>query len=384
MIRFVVIVLTLAALSFSAFAGRASGQFVSEQREKTLRSLIPDAELAANPRLILYTEREMPRAYQFAGPGDRVAGFHDANHNISGDAGEAQKGHGFGGNGNVEFPWRRPGGTDRTQGVDSFKFILLPIGKPIVWFTADRGPDCDNNLGITRLYQWRFPIGTKIGEVLTWKIGRYDYPFELRIRERLADQWAVDILRPYPTAESLLAAVSGLSDFAGKATLIQHLATTKPLPVRTLADREHRSQMAINVKAAVDELPPIPDDVTIKLLAVRPWQSALGETWRDACFAPSGAITPVGYEATFLGSDQTSCKRCHESAGQHVSEFDEPRQWYGFIRGSDQILSFHPVQPSCISGNGGYITAKIRNIPGVIERYEPSKHLKDSYQELKP
>ena len=57
MIRFAVIVLTLAALSFSAFAGRASGQFVSEQREKTLRSLIPDAELAANPRLILYTER---------------------------------------------------------------------------------------------------------------------------------------------------------------------------------------------------------------------------------------------------------------------------------------------------------------------------------------
>lgn len=381
MIRFAHMALLLVALHGS---GVASGQFVSADKERVLRSLIPDAELAANSRLILYTEREMPRTYQFAGPGDRVAGFHDANHNISGDDGEAQKGHGFGGNGNVEFPWRRPGGTDRTQGVDSFKFILLPTGRPVVWFTADSGPDCDNNLGVTRLYQWRFPIGTKIGEVLTWKIGKYDYPFELRIRERLADKWTIDILRPYPTADSLRDAVSGMSDFEGKAALLSHLASKQPLPVRTLADREHRSQMAINVKAAVDELPAIPDAITVKLLSKRPWQSALGETWRDACFAPSGAITPVGYEATFLGTDQTSCKRCHESAGQHVDTFDANRDWYGHVRGSDQILSFHPVDPACISGNGAYQPARMRSIPGVIERFDSSRHPAEVYQELKP
>lgn len=381
MIRFTSIVLLLVTLNG---VGVASGQFVSADKERVLRSLIPDAELAANPRLILYTEREMPRTYQFAGPGDRTAGFHDAYHNISGDPDEAAKGHGFGGSGNVEFPWRRPGGTDRTRGVDSFKFVLLPTGRPVVWFTADSHGDCDNNLNVTRLYRWRFPVGTKIGEVLTWKIGKYDYPFELRIRERLADKWAVDILRPYPTAQILIDAISGVPEFEGKAALLKHLASKQPLPVRTLADREHRSQMAINVKAAVDELPAIPDAITVKLLNKRPWQSALGETWRDACFAPSGAITPVGYEATFLGTDQTSCKRCHESAGQHVDTFDAPRQWYGFVRGSDQILSFHPVEPSCISGNGAYQPARIRNIPGVIERFDPQRHHAEVYQELKP
>lgn len=381
MIRFAIIVLTLAALSYLPLAGRASGQFVSEQREKTLRSLIPDAEIADDPRLILYTEREVPRAYQFAGPGDRTAGVHDAMHNISGDADEAAKGHGNGGNG-FEFPWRRPGGTDRTKGVDSFKFIQLPIGKPIVWYTADSRGHCDNNLGVTRVYRWMFPIGTKIGEVLTWKIGQYDYPFELRIRERLADKWAVDILRPYPTSQSLLEAVSGISDFAGKATLVEHLTTSRPLPVRTLTDAQHRTQRAINVKSAVDELPAIPDEITIKLLSKRPWKSALGETWRDACFAPSGGITPVGYDATFLGSDQTSCKRCHESAGQHVDTFDTPRNWYGFVRGGDKILSFHPFDPRCISGNGGYQPVRMRNIPSVIERFDRSRHSDADYREL--
>lgn len=379
------LVLLLLSLTLAGMPGQAGAQFVSPEKEKVLRSLIPDEQIANEPRLILYTEREMPRAYQFAGPGQYLAGVHDAYHNISGDADEAAKGHGRGGNGNVEFPWREPGGTDKTAGVNSFKGIVLPEGKPIVWFTNDVGPHCDNNLNVTRVYDWRFPVGTKIFEVLTWKIGRHDYPFEMRIRERLADKWAVDILRPFPTAESLLAALDAMPE-ADETPIVRHLRSNpQGLPVRTLADTNHRSSMAINVRAAVDTLPEIPDDLVVKLLSKRPFESALGVHWRGDSYAPSGGITPVGYDGTFLGTDQTSCKRCHESALQHVDEFDAPRNWYGRIRGcSDQILSFHPFEPSCISGNGGHVPARIRNIPVVIERYDASRHAKADYTELAP
>lgn len=366
-------------------AGLASQPFVSPAKERALRSMIPDEAIANEPRLILYTEREMPRLYQLFAMDSPVTSFHFASHNISADPGEASKGHGNGGNGACDFPWKHEGGTDRCRDVDSFKWLLLPEGKPVVWYQKPLTRISAYGAGYVRRspegtgYAWIYPVGTRIGEVLTWKVGQYDYPFEMRIRERLADKWAVDVLRPFATSESFLATLRAMPEFAGRDALIRHLESEAPLPVRSLADRNHTQRMAFNVQAQVDELPPLPADITAELLSRRPWESALGQTWRQQCFAPSGAITPVNYDGTFVGTDQTSCKRCHESTLKHVSEF-ESRDWYGYMTGSDGINSLSPVDVRCAIRDASHGPVRMLNIPGIFEPYDRSRH--SGYQEL--
>lgn len=369
-----------------AFSPAQAGHWVTGEREAMLRRMIPLAEYRDHPRLQIYTSREMPPAYQFAGPGQLRTCFHNLLHNISGDPPEAALGHGFGGTA-VDFPWRHPGGTDRTQGTSSFKFFVLPEGRPIVWYLQRRRQSGDNNLGVTELYFWLYPVGTRFGEVLTMRSPQgFDHTYELRVRERIPGGWAVDILRPYPTAESLLEAVRELPPFRGQAELVQHLSSDAPLPTRTLADSRHRSRRAFEQTASIDVLPPIDPAVVTKLLS-RPFRSALGETWRGKdCYAPTTDsewhIVPRGYDGTFLGNDQTSCRRCHESATLDVEVFDERRQWYGNVRGGDQILSFTPIDPACISNNGGPAPVRMLDVPGLVERYDPARHDRATYHAI--
>ncbi len=76
---------------------------MDREREAVLRKLLPKVadetvqEALDDPSSILYTELEMPRAYQsWSGP---VRGVHAANYNVSANRSERY------GNGNREFPW---------------------------------------------------------------------------------------------------------------------------------------------------------------------------------------------------------------------------------------------------------------------------------------
>jgi len=53
------------------------------------------------------------------------------------------------------------------------------------------------------------------------------------------------------------------------------------------------------------------------------------------------------------------------------------RDWYGRIRGSDGIFSFHPFAPESVSDNGIGRSVKMRSVletSGVIAKYDPEKH----------
>ena len=67
---------------------------------------------------ILYTDREMPKAYQFWN--GQMPGVHRASYNISANGSEPF------GNGNREFPWGTPAGTHRAKNVWTFRFLRLP------------------------------------------------------------------------------------------------------------------------------------------------------------------------------------------------------------------------------------------------------------------
>jgi hypothetical protein len=379
-------------------AVRANGNeyvLVSDEKAEQLRKCLPvvaDPEMQKildDPDLILYTDAEMPRAYQVWD--GQLQGLHSPNYNISANNREPY------GNGNIEFPWGTPAGTHRTSGVSSFRFLWLPRDdggrrRPVVWFQKYlRG---DSSPG----YAWRFPVGARVGEVLMLRAPNgYDYTFELRVRTREFGDWAVDVFRPFPTAEHLARAIrQRREDWEADealSKLVHHLESHEPLPERYLAD--HHGRAVIQQTQGVDVLPVVDDTgLVVELLTKTTFESCLGEIWRKGAdgvlaFAPTSTssfhVVPANYDGGFIEIDRESCLRCHETVNQHVASFDYGRDWYGRIRGSDGIFSFHPFDPSSISYNGFGVAIRMRpslTSAGVIARYDPAVHPETLYHDV--
>jgi hypothetical protein len=371
-------------------------KLVSPAKEKSLREYLPKVTDAAiqrvldDPNLIIYTEEEMPRAYQFWNGANQ--GVHSAYYNISANGGEPF------GNANREFPWGTPAGTHRTKNVRSFRFLLLPRdteGKvlPVVWYRKQLRGDGQ------AAYAWTFPIGTVLGEVLSMRSpdGK-DYTFEMRIRTRERGDWDVNLFRPFPTAIELSERIKALrptwADNKQLAEAVAHLEQPLTMTAHTLVDK-HPGKRSFQQAMGVDSLPPLGDDALVtELLTTTRFRSALGEAWRKAegnvkTFAPTTTaayhVIPANFDAGFIEVDRTSCIRCHESVNESVNAFDGGRDWYGRVRGSDGIFSFHPFAPSSVSGNGYSVGVRMRGEleqAGLIARYDPAKHPATIYHAL--
>jgi hypothetical protein len=371
-------------------------RLTTESRERQLRRLLPkvdDPQLQSvldDPGLVIYTDREMPKAYQVWD--GQLQGVHAASYNISANDSEPF------GNGNREFPWSGPAGTHRTPNVTTFRFLWLPRDDqgrrlPVVWFRKHHPGDS------TTGYAWTFPVGTIVGEVLVMQspLG-HGHTFELRVRKREYAEWAVDVYRPFPTPEALAERIKQLEtkwqEKPALVKLVSHLESQGPFRTATLVDSHPRQ--TFRQRAVVDELPPIDDDKLVaRLLDQTTFKSCLGTRWREnqgaiVTSAPttrdSFHVVPANYDAGFVEVDRQSCQRCHETVGQHVNRFDYGRDWYGRIRGSDGIFSFHPFEPGSLSYNGFGQPVQMRSelvSSGLLERYDPARHSKQLYQELK-
>ena len=367
-------------------------RLMPQKNETRLRDCLPkvdDADVQAvlnDPRLILYTDREMPKAYQFWN--GQFPGVHRASYNISANGSEPF------GNGNREFPWSTPAGTHRAKDVWAFRFMRLPQDKngkvhPVVWYRTRQSGDGRQGYG------WRFPAGAVLGEVLMMRgdDGK-DYCFELRVRFREVDDWAVNVFRPFPRAETLVQRIKELRpDWAEQPSLkdaVELMSTPANLPERKLADKHPRK--TFNQKMGVYVLPSLDDDQLVReLLTKTVFKSSLGEYWfaganGTVAAAPTTEerfhVVPAKYDAGFIEVDRASCMRCHETVNQPVDKFQAGRDWYGRIRGSDGIFSFHPFDPSCVSPNGFSQPVRMRKelvSAGVIEKYDPEKHDKLRY-----
>jgi hypothetical protein len=363
--------------------------------EKRLRDYLPkvaDPEVQAifeDPQLIVYTDREMPKAYQFWN--GQMPGVHSASYNISANGSEPF------GNGNREFPWANPAGTHRTKNVWTFRFLRLPRdeeGKvhPVVWFHSRQQGDGQNG------YAWRFPTGAAVGEVLMMRgtDGR-DYCFEVRVRFRQIDDWAIDVFRPFPRSEDLAEGIKELrpnwQDQPALASAVKLLSGPTVLPERKLVDQHPRKTFQQSMGVYV--LPSLEDDELVKeLLTKTTFKSALGNPWAEGANGAVAAaptteasfhIVPAKYDAGFVEVDRASCMRCHKTVNQPVDKFQSGRDWYGRIRGSDGIFSFHPFDPNSISGNGYPVPVRMRDelvSAGVIERYDAKKHDKLRYAQV--
>ena len=398
-------------------------QLMSQPDIDAIQRLLPrvaDGERAAqlrDPGMMWYTHREMPPAYQHAtGNGYVETTFHSAFYNISGDP--SDQGGGFdrqaGGNANREFPWSLAPGGAHNADVRSFKGLLLPRKPdggvwPVAWFRQDlpsRGQRIVSSGG--RLAEgrpsrfnygwgWVFPRGTVFVEATTMDSpSGHDQVCELRFRIRESDAWGVDMIRPFETAESLAEAIKETwpnweADSVRRAAVATLEAPPKAQKVR-LADTMHHTKMAFDVTAFVEELPPLrPADVS--QLFQREWVSCLGGHWREEppITAPTLSrrefnLLPPNYHLSMLGNDRDGCMRCHESANEHATVFQIPRGWYGRVRGSDGIMSWHPVDPSSVARSGERRDVQMRDRfgrSGVIEAFDPAKHPPEIYSRIK-
>ncbi|MEK6237150.1 MAG: hypothetical protein N2C14_20775, partial [Planctomycetales bacterium] len=290
-----------------------------------------------------------------------------------------------------------PGGVHQATNVTSFKFLSLPRDesgrlRPVAWFRKRLSGDSESG------YAWRFPVDTVLGEVLMMKgPDGNDFTFEMRIRVREQGDWGVDVFRPFPETADLVRAIKQRRpDWKSNektAALIDHLETSRELPVKTLKS-PHPTQ-AFHQESGVDMLPGLDDqELVTELLTETEFKSASGTTWRvgankATAFAPTTKaafhIVPAGYQAGFIEVHRESCIRCHQTVGQHVDRFEPGREWYGRIRGSDGVFSFHPFDPSSISGNGfgGEVRMRAKWIAaGLVEQFDPKKHPNKVYHNI--
>lgn len=333
-----------------------------------------------DPRVIWYTEIEIPRAYQHGG------GFHWTGYNISADPTDAGLPHGQGGNAGADWPWNLPGGTHAATGAVSQKGLLLPAGKPvIVW--RDRLPG-HPGMGPEPGLRWRFPVGATLIEVLRHPVAGQLTTFEIRLRRREDTYWNTEVFRPFPRCEDLAAALQ-----ATDPTAAAWLRSQPALQVVDFTDRLHVTRTAYRGSSGVAWLPVLQPETAAHLLTSTPFRTATGSAWLTQgavkCYAPTtehrDQLVPPRYLGTIAGSDTRSCVQCHDGAQQHARHFDRPRGWYGHVPGSDQILSWHPVSPSAVSRNGAQIAPRLRQSwmdAGVIAWFDARAHAPADYPPL--
>lgn len=362
-------------------ASSYGSHFMSQRREMFFRGLFPpvdDSEInsvLSDPDLILYTDEEVPLARQ-----DWTSvssGLHSILYDISGGDDHIGQGSAH------EFPWKKPAGTHRIPDSELIEVrgLLLPRSDgrplPIAYYRLPQESHLDRDIGRANKIEWVYPHGTVFLELLARQLPNGSVvPFELRARVRERGEWSVDVFRPYPTRKSLNKALSRLGE--------SQLSNNPQVREVRLHDGYHRDLQEIDVIGNVEQLPRYPADKVERLLSGKTFHSVLGQSWSSQADVPAGGINPDQYRAV-MDVDRESCMVCHRSTNKHASLFDTHRDWYGNVRGSDAIISFHIFDPSCVSMNGTSKPVAYRRELvewGFLEPYSRDKHSPDFYSAL--
>jgi len=370
-------------LVVSSLQGAEPFQIATPQAVQAYRACVPhfedlDVAKALEPA-IWYSVREMPPAFQFSG------GYHTPDHDFSADSAPHR-----GGNANMEFPWRRgtPGGTDNCQNIVTFKAFTLPKASngaywPVaVYRTMLVNPINGGNDEAG--WAWIFPVGTRFFEFIGQQYQGHTYIFEVRSRERLAQSWHTDVYRPFATARDL---ADALDKMGYDTALIRRPRITS----RVVRDR-NRNRPEINLTVNEVNLPSLPAE-DVKRLLSRKFVTATDHVWLDGrqpVFAPTTQagfhIVPRNYAASIVGTSADSCTRCHRTTNVHARSVDMGTGWYGYVSGSDGILSWHPVEPGTISSNGMSNQFRLRRSfaqAGIVAMYDQRIHVPSMYQRIR-
>jgi hypothetical protein len=226
-----------------------------------------------------------------------------------------------------------------TAGTDASTNIQIPQGL--------------GGLGVNK-WTWTYPKGTMLGEIIMIKDAQGNLTTsEIRIRMRYATGWGVNVFRPFPTAQSLAAAIKTARPTwetqPNLKAVVDHLGNNATLEPKSQTSPGFNN--VFQVSGHLDRLPDFQDEALVKELMTKTvFTSAYGETWKQngtqKSFAPASrggaAIVPNNYEAGLLEVREKMCMECHKNAGQQINDFETNAVLYGDIWGEDGIFSFHP------------------------------------------
>jgi len=394
-------VFVIAAIASMPLSCRsAHGQIMAPAKAEVLRRCFPateDRDLLAiinDPDLLLYSESEMPACFS-ANQGSLKGAFANSN-NIAANFDPIAASKGISGNvgsANREFPWVRPGGTDRVTNLRTFRFLKLPkasngVRWPVAVWSATLPEDSGPTLG------WTFPEDATLGEALCIRSPTgLDHCFEIRTRTKAKTFWDVAVYRSYSTPEKLGEAIAKLRPG-------QSLPELGNLQAFRFADDQPRKSI-IRQDAAVDYLPDLRDDELVsQLLLTASFENVHGQVWRRqgslVSHAPSTKarfhIVPAEYLGCAVEVSAQSCARCHSTVGHNAAEFalngtgNGRREWYGKVRSNgDGIFSFHPYSIDSISRDGANRPVRLRKElldAGVIAAFDPKVHVADKYRRI--
>jgi hypothetical protein len=348
----IALILLLAIFSVLPAQSRGILRLMSEADHERLLKSIPLTDdpvlesLRHDPRLMVYTDREIPPVFQAANNG--LLGIFRAGTTFV-------VGGRVVGDGSNRFPWRRPAGLDDAVGWTSFNFIWLPIGQQIEISRIRLPGDVQG----ARSFAWTFPDGTVLGEVFQ-STGDPSRPtWEMRIRRKLGPtSWRPDVFRPFGSRQELDDAVAMSGD---------------PLALRFIETKiqEHWQfrtsplSSPLRKDAVKDMLPALSRD-TVKHLLGTPFASVREKEWVDGGLAPDTSsafhVVPPGYNGANLSVSQASCASCHRTAGHNVRSFGmvSPSGWDEWIKGNvgDESFRFHPFDPSSVSSNRNFVAVR--------------------------
>ena len=249
---------------------------------------------------------------------------------------------------NNEEPWKNTAGLP--EQYRTLKALILPkTGDIEVWV----GRDGEHSRRVHDLVQWKYPVGTTFLEFMYQKFSDdTEMVFNIRKRTKLlpgvgAETWgSFDQFRP----------VRNEKEFSYSLLRPSRKQVFEPV---TLQSRH--SSVFPTLKAIRTVLPPMKKEAS-KLLLSRPFKSTIGETWHsenglDCDLVESDtpdSIVPVGYQGASFIASQKTCVRCHSDTQKHAFDLENPRPWYGYLRGSDGIFTWHPLDRNAIPETGHF------------------------------
>lgn len=260
----------------------------------------------------------------------------------------------FGPDYRFKFPFRKAAGTDDVTNVKVLNFWAPPKknGKalPVKWWQeSSRGR-----------WHWVFPVGTVFGEVLYEQAPNGQWiVFEVRTRKRYLDGWEPNLFRPYPTADSLAAAITQRRPQWARTPDLQRLVAqlrNKDSLVATRLVSEAYGKVFPPVDGALDTLPDVTDkDLIVELLTQAPFKSVEGAIWKEngkglETYGPASAgdfnVVPKGYKMGMIQTNEVSCNRCHVETGHPLGDFEFDIILYGEVWGEDRIFTWHLFEPN--------------------------------------
>jgi hypothetical protein len=393
-----------AATNATATAGPTVTQILDAPTLAKYRAALPKvawARLAAilqSPSTLFWDKATMPPAYQDT-VGDGASLPLGARLNSTGKSLIVPEGKKlFSDDGTTwSFPFGHTAGADASPQILIVNFMSLPVqGGALLPIAYKIESGTTQGLPIKR-WNWSFPKGTVLGEIVMMKDGASLVAAELRVRERYATEWATNVFRPFPTAKTLAAAIRQHTPTWASApnlkATVDALENNSTLTARRLDSPAFGG--LVTLEGAVDApLPAVGDDALVRdLLKATPFVGAYGTTWKTdgtaRAYGPTGpasafSFVPAGFDTGLLEVRESTCHKCHDQGGTFIGDIVDQAVLYGDVWGVDRIFSFHPFEPSLIDASGNENRVVRSALSSIVVPYDAAQHPASLYSFYRP